>query len=96
MKHFGAEQNTTTEIVYDWRHYAACLDHEPELFFPIGISPNQTEAAKRVCHLECQKSVRDECLAFANEARAEGIWGGTTQEERDAARRKAARQKGKT
>jgi WhiB family redox-sensing transcriptional regulator len=84
---------TSTEIHYDWRHYAACLDHNPELFFPIGISPNQTEAAKDVCFWECPDRVRTECLAFANESRAEGIWGGTTQEERDAARRKAARQR---
>ena len=36
----------------DWRHRAACLDEDPELFFPIGNTGPallQIEEAKQVC-----------------------------------------------
>ena len=36
----------------DWRHKAACLDKDPELFFPIGNTGPallQIEEAKQVC-----------------------------------------------
>ena len=36
----------------DWRHRAACLDEDPELFFPIGNTGpalQQIEDAKAVC-----------------------------------------------
>ena len=36
----------------DWRHKAACLDEDPELFFPIGNTGPallQIEEAKQVC-----------------------------------------------
>ena len=36
----------------DWRHESACLDEDPELFFPIGNTGPailQIEEAKQVC-----------------------------------------------
>jgi len=36
----------------DWRHRAACLSEDPELFFPIGNTGPalaQIEEAKKVC-----------------------------------------------
>ncbi len=73
----------------DWRHRAACLDHDPELFFPIGSSGAamaQTEAAKRICN-SC--SVIDTCLKWALDTNQDaGVWGGMAEDERRAIRRR--------
>jgi WhiB family redox-sensing transcriptional regulator len=75
-----------------WMSRGACLQADPELFFPIaavtGPAAQQTEAAKAVCG-PC--TVRKNCLSFALEAMPEGIWGGTTLDERLAARRRRSR-----
>lgn len=67
----------------DWRHRAACRDHDPELFSPVGDSGAavaQTAKAKAVC-AGC--TVRNPCL---DDAIAMGddhtIRGGTTAKER--------------
>lgn len=76
----------------NWRDDAACLDVDPDLFFPIGTTGpalGQIDEAKRIC-LACP--VRKRCLAWALELdAASGIWGGTTEDERRALRRAAAR-----
>jgi len=65
---------------------------DPELFFPVtvvaGPAARQAEAAKAVCG-PC--AVRANCLSYALEAMPEGIWGGTTPEERRAARGSSVR-----
>ncbi|WP_157548886.1 WhiB family transcriptional regulator [Nonomuraea candida] len=62
----------------DWTRRAACLDLDPELFFPIsmeGPSHSQVERAKRVCG-DCP--VREPCLRYAlDTGQAYGVWGGT-------------------
>jgi WhiB family transcriptional regulator, redox-sensing transcriptional regulator len=68
----------------DWRGAGACLAADPDLFFPLGgagtASAPDTSRALRICD-ECP--VKRECLDFAMQTReAEGIWGGTTAEER--------------
>lgn len=66
----------------DWRHRAACRTEDPELFFPIGTTGpalDQVEQAKAVCR-RCP--VVDACLAWALDNHVEGVWGGTTNEER--------------
>lgn len=72
----------------NWREVAACRDTDPDLFFPNGTGTSgqmQTDRAKAVCH-GCL--VIDHCLGFALRTdQAEGIWGGLTAHERDAARR---------
>jgi WhiB family redox-sensing transcriptional regulator len=71
-----------------WRAAGACVTADPELFFPIspgGGSARQIAQARRIC-AGCQ--VRHQCLESAlrtNET--EGIWGGTTPQERAQARR---------
>jgi WhiB family redox-sensing transcriptional regulator len=75
-----------------WMSHGACRQADPELFFPIaavtGPAARQVEAAKAVCG-PC--AVRTNCLSYALEAMPEGIWGGTTLDERRAARRRPSR-----
>jgi len=69
-----------------WMPLGACQGEDPELFFPAGPlgSRSQIDAAKQVC-MCCP--VRGECLAYAlASGQPDGIWGGTTQEERRGAR----------
>jgi WhiB family transcriptional regulator, redox-sensing transcriptional regulator len=66
-----------------WRHAAACLTMDPDLFFPVstaGRSAHQVRRAKAVC-ATCL--VRLPCLqeALATE-QAYGVWGGLSEEER--------------
>jgi len=52
----------------DWRNRAACLDKDPELFFPVGNTGPallQIEEAKSVCR-RCP--VVDTCLQWALES----------------------------
>jgi len=67
---------------------AACRDHDPELFFPVGNhgpALEQIAAAKNVCGT-CP--IRSACLAWALETGQEaGVWGGTDEDERRALRR---------
>jgi WhiB family transcriptional regulator, redox-sensing transcriptional regulator len=74
-----------------WVSRGACRQADPELFFPIavtGSAAREAEVAKAVCGA-C--AVRVICLSFALEAMPEGVWGGTTLEERRAVRRRSAR-----
>jgi WhiB family redox-sensing transcriptional regulator len=72
-----------------WRDYAACRDVDPELFFPAGNAGPallQISQAKLVC-AACP--VRVACLDWALDSHQEaGIWGGTSEEERRALRRR--------
>jgi len=74
-----------------WRSVAACRSADPDLFFPIsdsGPAVEQAVTAKAIC-ATCR--VRHECLAFAlRTGQVHGIWGGTTEDERAAVRRRPA------
>lgn len=76
----------------DWRSRSACLDENPELFFPIGTTGpavTQVDEAKRVCG-QCE--VRAQCLAWALEENQDhGVWGGLSEDERRSLRRRTAR-----
>jgi WhiB family redox-sensing transcriptional regulator len=75
-----------------WRNRAACLDADPELFFPIGSTGpalGQVEQAKVICG-RCE--VVEACLAWAIEfGQDAGVWGGLSEEERRALKRRTAR-----
>jgi len=67
----------------DWWELAACLEADPELFFPVaahGPGRDEIARAKEVC-AGCR--VRRQCLQFALATRQmHGVWGGTTEDER--------------
>jgi WhiB family redox-sensing transcriptional regulator len=65
-----------------WMSQGACQREDPELFFPIaatGPALQQVNSAKAVCG-RCP--VRASCLSYALETGQDGVWGGTTREER--------------
>ena len=76
----------------DWRDKAACLTVDPELFFPVGNTGpavDQIEKAKTVC-ATC--TVTEICLQYALETSQDsGVWGGLSEDERRALKRRAAR-----
>lgn len=70
-----------------WREQAACVDSDPELWFPLSegrVFEKETLAAKRIC---AQCPVKLQCLDEAMPVTwLAGIWGGTTERERRALR----------
>jgi WhiB family redox-sensing transcriptional regulator len=70
-----------------WRNDAACLEEDPELFFPEGSGPAamaQAEEAKAICR-RC--AVVDACLRWAIGVNLQyGVCGGMTPTERAALR----------
>ncbi|MES9525874.1 WhiB family transcriptional regulator [Streptomyces capoamus] len=74
----------------NWRDHAACRQEDPDLFFPIGTTGPaqvQTQQAKAVC---ARCPVREQCLDWAlDTSQSIGVWGGTTELERRALRRRA-------
>ena len=75
-----------------WRDKAACLEKDPALFFPVGNTGPallQIEEAKNVCRT-CP--VIEQCLSWAMETGQDaGVWGGLSEDERRAMKRRAAR-----
>lgn len=73
----------------DWRQLAACKEEDPELFFPIGTSGPallQIEQAKAVC-FRCPAAT--DCLAWAlDTGQDSGVWGGLSEDERRALKRR--------
>jgi WhiB family redox-sensing transcriptional regulator len=67
----------------DWRHRAACVGHDGNLFFPLSsaeASDAERDQAKEVCG-GCP--VRESCLEWALELGIDdGIFGGLTARER--------------
>jgi len=84
--------NARNLILMTWRNQSACLDEEPELFFPIGntgLALVQIEEGKAVCR-RCE--VIDACLTWAIQSgQTAGVWGGLSEDERTARRRRDAR-----
>ena len=87
------EENTAM----DWRHRALCRDEDPELFFPIGTTGPalvQIEQAKGVCR-RCP--VSEPCLEWAlRSGQDSGVWGGLSEDERRALKRRQARTRVRT
>lgn len=80
---------------------AACSEVDPELFFPqetefwdgkITARYKNITEAKKICS-ECPLKLP--CLTYAIENREQGIWGGTTEDNRSALRRKITMRSGR-
>jgi WhiB family redox-sensing transcriptional regulator len=75
-----------------WRDRAACLDKDPELFFPIGNTGPallQIEEAKAVCR-RCE--VIETCLKVAIDSGQDaGVFGGLSEDQRRSLKRRNAR-----
>lgn len=81
-------QTPATEPAPDWRATATCKA-EPDAMFP-GTNPHDIEYAKDFCRT-CP--VAQQCLNWALETGTEfGVWGGLSEAERRAMKRRAARQ----
>lgn len=66
----------------DWMQDAACLGYDPDAWFPSKVRNVNERRALWVCRARCP--VRNECLAYALSLGpgCQGIWGGTTHEQR--------------
>lgn len=97
MPHFYDLMDSWTRHgrIGDWANQAACRNHNPELWFPPETgrgrwprnNPN-TNHAKTIC-ASCP--VKTECLIHALNTHETGIWGATTDLERDELRRRQER-----
>jgi WhiB family redox-sensing transcriptional regulator len=87
----------TTAAETDWRMRSACREEDPELFFPVGNTGPallQIEEAKAVCR-RCP--VMEQCLTWALATSEDhGVWGGMSEDERRAMKRRAARRRART
>lgn len=83
---------TATGTSFSWWSQAACQSADPELFFPIStLDPSSRDVvrAKAICG-RC--AVRPQCLTHAMESGPlQGIWGGTTEDDRRRLRIRATR-----
>ena len=70
-----------------WRSRALCDGGDTDLWFPVGDRPADPYA-KATCDV-CR--VRIDCLEFALATGQQGVWGGLTEDERKAERRRRQR-----
>src|SRR5579871_927708 len=67
----------------DWREAGACLNADPDLFFPVAVGDAAGQQVSRALRICADCPVKQQCLEFAMRTREPaGIWGGTTPEER--------------
>lgn len=75
-----------------WTERAACLDEDPDLFFPVGTTGPAVAQALRAKAVCARCPVASPCLQHAvTTGQRTGVWGGTTEDEREALRRRLAR-----
>jgi WhiB family transcriptional regulator, redox-sensing transcriptional regulator len=72
----------------EWRAASACLNTDPDVFFPVAVGSAASKQIARAMRICAGCTVRQQCLDFAmRSGEKDGIWGGTTPEERIRARR---------
>lgn len=76
------------EYATEWRAASACLNTDPDVFFPVAVGSAASKQVARALRICAGCTVRQQCLDFAmRSGEKDGIWGGTTPEERIRARR---------
>jgi WhiB family transcriptional regulator, redox-sensing transcriptional regulator len=79
-------------VSISWRDDVACRDADPDLFFPVGTTGparGDVDEAKRICRA-CP--AQTQCLSWAlDHGVTDGVWGGTTADERRVIRRLSSR-----
>ena len=76
------------EYATEWRAASACLNTDPDVFFPVAVGSAASKQVARAMRICAGCTVRQQCLDFAmRSGEKDGIWGGTTPEERVRARR---------
>lgn len=83
-RHDGLYQLLSTLSGANFGDHPECADEDPELFFPEPGQVAQIGTAKAVC-MSCP--IRTACLSYALRHGVEGVWSGTTEDERRAMRR---------
>jgi WhiB family transcriptional regulator, redox-sensing transcriptional regulator len=72
-----------TKATSSWWELAACRSADPELFFPISSTGAEQANVVRAKALCGRCDIRQRCLDYAIDShQAHGIWGGTSEEER--------------
>ena len=66
---------------------------DKEIFFPDTTDYPKIAKAKSICK-QCDSKTKSDCLSFAFATKSQGIWGGTTDEERKSIKRKERRNRG--
>ncbi|NKE59699.1 WhiB family transcriptional regulator [Lentzea sp. PSKA42] len=84
IKYDGLYHLLSTLPGADFGGRPACADEDPELFFPESGQVAQISKAKSVC-ASCP--ILTACLSYALHHGVQGVWGGTSEEERRAMRR---------
>ncbi|HWG01435.1 MAG TPA: WhiB family transcriptional regulator [Trebonia sp.] len=80
-----------TQYAMAWRAAGACRTVDPDLFFPVAPATGTTRQVSKAQRICAGCPVRQQCLEFAMQTHeSNGIWGGTTPEERSRARRNLA------
>ena len=75
-----------------WRDKAACLTVGPELFFPVGNTGPAVDKIAKAKTVRATCTVTEICLQYALESSQDsGVWGGLSEDERRALKRRAAR-----
>lgn len=73
----------------EWLEQAECRGSDPELFFPTRPNSPEVLLALQLC---CTCNVRNKCYdVAASNLMIEGIWGGTTQDQRKQLQRRQGR-----
>jgi WhiB family transcriptional regulator, redox-sensing transcriptional regulator len=84
------------EYATNWRAASACLTTDPDVFFPVAVGTAASKQVSRALRICQGYPVRQQCLDFAmRSGEKDGIWGGTTPEERIRARRMRNRRPGR-